>query len=549
MHFPRQSLKNAVLARLLSNFTYLALLFLTCSLTYAAKGEATLGLGSIVDLRAEGIRFCQFKNFRQTSIPSIYTYTHNNIETYDPVDLWKRNQHITMFQGAKGIVELATLKHLIPQKLPLIDNRHVIESDYYDAVDSIKTEWNDEKIRTWVEAFAGDIDSTSKNIRGRYLRYNYVRFTFKKFPREEKQAFVLGLPKGNKIFFLFLFDKGLNRLKVDKAIWSLLKTVFITNKQNVVSNRGKRFQNYRINTREKKSDKFESTLKRVTNEIKNLKDWWHVKTKNYVIKSNLTYNNRSLVLLVQKDIEIMRKVYTAFAPPIQEIDEVSVVTVFKSREEYQLYIPAGLSWSIGVWIPGRKELIISPNYIGNRKISNEEMLPTIYHEAFHQYIYYALDSVSPPIWYNEGHAMLFEACKINRSRKTVVIRENNLRIKALELLIKKNQINLEKIMLLSPKEFQQEGNLDRKYTISWALVYFFRKAGHMYKDRNYGKVCDVILQDLIKTKDWKKANLKGIATINMKELNRDFLNFWTSKSKRYAAASYRLFDNQGNRAR
>jgi hypothetical protein len=245
----------------------------------------------------------------------------------------------------------------------------------------------------------------------------------------------------------------------------------------------------------------------------------------------------------------MRKVYTAFAPPIQEIDEVSVVTVFKSREEYQLYIPAGLSWSIGVWIPGRKELIISPNYIGNRKISNEEMLPTIYHEAFHQYIYYALDSVSPPIWYNEGHAMLFEACKINRSRKTVVIRENNLRIKALELLIKKNQINLEKIMLLSPKEFQQEGNLDRKYTISWALVYFFRKAGHMYKDRNYGKVCDVILQDLIKTKDWKKANLKGIATINMKELNRDFLNFWTSKSKRHAAASHRLFDNQGNRAR
>jgi hypothetical protein len=40
-----------------------------------------------------------------------------------------------------------------------------------------------------------------------------------------------------------------------------------------------------------------------------------------------------------------------------------------------------------------------------------------------------------------------------------------------------------------------------------------------------------------------------MATINMKELNKDFLNFWTSKSKRRIAANHGLFDRQGNRAK
>ncbi len=117
-----------------------------------------------------------------------------------------------------------------------------------------------------------------------------------------------------------------------------------------------------------------------------------------------------------------------------------------------------------------------------------------------------------------------------------------------ESLIKNNQIKLEEIMLLSPNEFQQKDNLEQNYAISWALVYFFHKAGHMYKDQNYGKVCDVILQELIRTRDWKKAVRSGIATINMNELNKDFLNFWTSKSKRRIAANLRLFDRQGKRA-
>ena len=538
-----------------SFYAYLILLFLVCSSTDAAESEQSLTLGKVIDLPAAGIKFRTFKDFRQMSIPPIPTYTYNNnqtgqrLEGYDPVELWRHNQQIARFQGGKGVFELATLKHLIPQKLPLINNHHVIESDYHDALDGLNIKWNDENIRTWVELFAGEVDSTVKRIRGMYLRYNYVRFTFKELPLEEKQAFVLGFPEGKKIFFLFRFKKGLSRSEVDNAIWSLLKTVLITGKRTVGISKARGFQNYRTNVREKKSSKFGATRKRVISEIKNLKDWWYVETKNYVIKSNLTYKNRDLALLIQKDIEIMRKAYTAFFPPVKEIDEVSVVTVFKSREEYQQYIPANLSWSGGVWMPDRKELVISPNYIGNRKVSNAEMLPTVYHEALHQYLFYALDYVTSPMWFNEGHAMLFETCKIDRTRKTVVVRENAQRMRVLEPLIKNNRLNLEEVMSLSPNEFYQEDNLEKNYATSWALVYFFRKAGHLYKDRNYENVCDVILQELIKTRDWQKAAMTGMATINMKELDKDFLNFWTSKSKRRIAANHGLFDRQGNRAR
>ena len=153
------------------------------------------------------------------------------------------------------------------------------------------------------------------------------------------------------------------------------------------------------------------------------------------------------------------------------------------------------------------------------------------------------------MWFNEGHAILFETCKIDRTRKTVVVRENTQRMRVLEPLIKNNRLNLEEVMSLSPNEFYQEDNLEQNYATSWALVYFFRKACHLYKDRNYENVCDVILQELIKTMDWQKAAMTGMAAINMKELTKDFLNFWTSKSKRRIAANYGLFDRQGNRAK
>lgn len=534
---------------------YLIFLFFTCSSTVAARSEQSLTLGNTIELPAAGIKFRTLKDFHQISIPPIPTYTYSNVHTgqrveaHDPVDLWKYEQQIARFQGEKGMFELATLKHLMPQNLPLINNSHVLVTDYVDALDDINIKWNDENIRTWIELFAGEIDSTVKQIRGMYLRYNYLRFTFKKFPPEEKQAFVLGYPEGKKICFLFRFEKGLSRSEVDNAIWSLLKTVLITQKSNIILRKGRQFQDYGTNARARKSSKFLDTRKRVINDIENLKDWWYVETKNYVIKSNLTYDNRALALLIQKDIEIMRKAYEAFFPPAKEIDEVSVVTVFKSHEEYLKYIPPDLGWSGGVWLPNRKELVISSNYPDNRKVSNEEILPIVYHEAFHQYLFYAFDYATFPMWYNEGHAMLFEASKIDRSRKTLVVLENDKRIKSLESLIKNNMLRLEEVMLLSHEEFYQEENLERNYTISWALVYFFRKASHMYKDRNYDNVCDIILQELIKTRDWEKASRAGISTINMKEFNEDFLNFWTSKSKRRMAANYDLFDRYGNRTR
>lgn len=533
----------------------LILLLFACNSTDASNGNASLVLDNTVDLPGAGIRFRPFKGFDQTSIPSIQAYIYTNsqtgvkIESYAPVDLWKRDQQIANFQGEHGAFELAALKDLIPQELPLINKLHVIEHDYYEALGSPNIAWNEKNIRSWVEKFAGDINTMEKKIRGHYLRYNYLRFTFRELPEEEKQGLVIGKSGGRKIFILFNFAKGLSKSKIDKAIWGLLKTIMITGKRNVVTNKGRHFQNYRTNTREKKSSRFESTRKRVINEIKNLKDWWHVETKNYVIKSNLSSQNRALALLIQEDIEIMRKAYTAFLPPSKEIDEVSVVTVFRSHKEYKQYIPADYSWSGGLWMPDRKELVISPGYIGNKKVTNKEMLPTVYHEAFHQYIFYSLDYVSPPIWYNEGHSMLFETCKLDRSRKTVLIRENGPRMRVLESLINKKQIKLKEVMMLSPKEFQQKEDLSRNYTVSWALVYFFQKAGHIYKNRNYAKVCDVILQELIKTGDWKKANQKGIATINMKELNKDFLDFWADKSKRRTAEDHRLFDRRGKRVK
>ena len=101
-------------------YACLILLFFTYGSTVAAKSKHSLKPGNIIDLPAAGIKFRPFKNFRQISIPSVAAYAYKNkqtgqrVETYDPVDLWRRDQQIAKFQGEKGIIVLATLKHLIP---------------------------------------------------------------------------------------------------------------------------------------------------------------------------------------------------------------------------------------------------------------------------------------------------------------------------------------------------------------------------------------------------------------------------------------------------
>ena len=81
------------------------------------------------------------------------------------------------------------------------------------------------------------------------------------------------------------------------------------------------------------------------------KGWWFAETDNYVFKSNLSSKQRRLAKSLQDRIEVMRKKLHKFIPPVNEIDEVSVVTIIDSKANYLNYVKEAPEWSAGLWHP------------------------------------------------------------------------------------------------------------------------------------------------------------------------------------------------------
>ena len=69
------------------------------------------------------------------------------------------------------------------------------------------------------------------------------------------------------------------------------------------------------------------------------------------------------------------------------------------RKEYHEY--GGPGGSAGYWNSGSEELVF---YDASRsKKIDDDTVSVLYHEAFHQYIYYSVGNVAPHSWFNEGH--------------------------------------------------------------------------------------------------------------------------------------------------
>jgi hypothetical protein len=137
---------------------------------------------------------------------------------------------------------------------------------------------------------------------------------------------------------------------------------------------------------------------------KGLVQGWAVEVspkKNYVIVYNTKKDkNRPLARTLASRIEKIREqVYEVQFPPAQPVTAVSIVRVCADRNEYFAY--GGPGGSAGYWNDRSEELVFydaSP-----RQDADDDTLAVLYHEAFHQYIYYSVGNVAPHSWFNEGH--------------------------------------------------------------------------------------------------------------------------------------------------
>ena len=140
--------------------------------------------------------------------------------------------------------------------------------------------------------------------------------------------------------------------------------------------------------------------------------------KNYVVVYDTKgRTNTPLAKMIAERIEQIRaQVYEVQFPPSGPIDAVSVVRLCGGAAQYRHY--GGPPGSAGYWNDDSEELVFydaSP-----KREADDDTLAVLYHEAFHQYIYYSVGKVAPHSWFNEGHGDYYAGARY--TEKKFVIR-------------------------------------------------------------------------------------------------------------------------------
>jgi len=208
----------------------------------------------------------------------------------------------------------------------------------------------------------------------------------------------------------------------------------------------------------------EEQLQRRIEARKGLPAGWNAfDSENYVYLYNA---DRALVRRLAQHIEGIRKqLYEKIFPPEKPITAISVVRICKDRDTYMAY--GGPGGSAGYWNSGDEELVF---YEDENNI--RDSFAVLYHEAFHQYIFYSVGDIAPHIWFNEGHGDYFAGAKYRGGR--FVIGPFQWRLGIFKNMQATGRVvPLDKFIRMTQAEYYARAS--ECYAQGWAFVYFLRE--------------------------------------------------------------------------
>ncbi|MFT7537743.1 MAG: hypothetical protein ACI85K_003704 [Hyphomicrobiaceae bacterium] len=218
------------------------------------------------------------------------------------------------------------------------------------------------------------------------------------------------------------------------------------------------------------------------------KGWKAVDTDNYLIVHHT--KNKGLIKNIARDIEAMRTFYMGMFPPSGEVDKVSVLRLCATKDEYHQY--GGPPNTGGYWHPGNEELVLfdysytqktmttkQKQAMGGRKLSSKDSMLVLRHEAFHQYIFYAIGEFSPHDWFNEGYGDYFSGAVVHPNTGRVRhINPSPWRIHRAKDMCEfgKGFLPLEKILKAERAVFYNRSRVGDYYAGAWSFVYFLKES-------------------------------------------------------------------------
>ncbi len=212
--------------------------------------------------------------------------------------------------------------------------------------------------------------------------------------------------------------------------------------------------------------------------------WYAIDTKYYVILSNSS--NKSFVQSLSKELETVReRVYSKMFPPRTTEMPLSPVRVLDTQSEYHQY--GGPSGSAGYFSPATGELVLFTKFEDVTKSNSLNYCRSVmFHEAFHQYVHFAVGDVSPHSWFNEGHGDYFAGMTV-QGTSTIKFNPFDWRVSYLKdhLRGKHDLIPCRTLVRLPQREYYTNAGL--KYSQGWALIYYLRNVS---TNRQHKQVLD-----------------------------------------------------------
>ena len=234
-------------------------------------------------------------------------------------------------------------------------------------------------------------------------------------------------------------------------------------------------------------------------------DWVAEDSENYLIVYHT--KKESLVNHLKKRLEGIRRSYVELFPPAQEITAVSTLRICQDQDEYHRY--GGPPGSAGYWNPSSEELVlfVFDNRGSDWQSGKEDSRIVLLHEAFHQYIHYAVGEVAPHSWFNEGYGDYFSGAQFNDHGEVGRILPNPWRVELIQYAIGNRQhARWADVVRMEQAEFY--GSLRSvNYAMGWSMVYFLNKSPKVKRRAEWARILPTYFETLKAANARERAKL------------------------------------------
>ena len=256
----------------------------------------------------------------------------------------------------------------------------------------------------------------------------------------------------------------------------------------------------------------------------NYDDWHFASASNIVVVDNLTDTDRSTFLeaLTNSFIKMQAAYREALPSPLVHASHIAAVRIFGSREEYLAYVGAEMKWSAALWSPQHRELVL---YLPEQ--GSQRLLSTVWHEALHQHLDYACSMYQPPVWFNEGHAELFEHTHFDMDGNLVFDLDPDA-----APLIQANASAFAEVLpalfLMDYAEFYDGTDEERRlrYRLAWSVAYFLQVGAPNVRFQPFKDIRYDLMKAVISTGRRTEATKAVLTDEVRKDLVAEWLAFW-----------------------